>query len=158
MNILYNQYMNRVITATEARQSWADVLTDVLHNRQPIGIERRGAFAFLLGEEELDTLLADRTFSPEVFFEDSAVSVWLPELALYGRGDTFEDARADLLDEVRAYVDEYVADFELYRRSPNRAAHFGHVMRALVADAVGRLEDVVFSPDHAAMAEPVAAT
>ena len=150
--------MNRVLSATEARQAWADVLTHVLHNRHPIGIERRGEFAFLLGGDELDTLLADRTFSPEVFFETDAVSVWLPELALYGRGGTFEEACADLLDEVRDYVDEYVADFELYRRSPNRAPHFGHVMRALVADAVGRLEDVVFAtPAQGAAAEPVAA-
>jgi hypothetical protein len=149
--------MNRVVSATEARQAWADVLTEVLRNRHPIAIERRGEFAFLLGGEELDTLLADRMFNPEVFFEDAAVSVWLPELALYGGGGTFEEARADLLDEVRDYVDEYVADFELYRRSPNRAAHFGHVMRALVADAVGRLEDVVFATPADVAAEPVAA-
>jgi len=113
--------------------------------RQPIVIERGGVDrAVLMGAEELDRLLIDYEFNPEVFFEEDVVSVWLPELALYGRGESFDAARDDLIDEVRAYIDEYVGDAPLYLRAPNRAEHFPYVMRALVSDALGRLPETLF--------------
>ena len=115
------------------------------NDRQPVAIERAGVDrAVLIGAEELDRLLMDYEFNPEVFFEDDVVSVWLPELALYGRGETFDDAGADLVREVLDYVDEYVADAQLYLRAPNRAEHFPYVMKALVSDALGRLPETLF--------------
>ena len=109
-------------------------------------IERGGRErGLLIGADELELLLSSFDFHPEAFFEPAAVSIWLPELALFGRGDSFADAQADLVDEVRDYVDEYVADAPLYLRAPNRADHFPYVLRAFVADSAGRLEDVLFA-------------
>jgi hypothetical protein len=57
---------------------------------------------------DFDALLQAFEFSPEVLFEQGAVSIWLPELKIWGRGKTFAEAQADLLDE----VDELIALIE----------------------------------------------
>lgn len=135
------------VSATEVRNHWAAFFSRAVHSRQPVAIER-GAddLCVLIGADELRLLLADRSFSAEAFFEPGAVSLWLPELALYGRGRSFEEAQSDLVDEVREYVDEYLADAPLYLRASNRAPHFPWVLKAYLADASGRLEDTLFAP------------
>ena len=118
-----------------------------------MAIERSGnELAFLIGVAELEELLSDLAFGPEVFFEPEAVSIWLPELALYGRGQSFEEAMEDLVDEVRDYVDEYLSEAPLYRRAPGRAEQFPFVIKALVADASDRLSETLLAKH-----EPVAA-
>ena len=107
----------------------------------------------MIGLDELERLIAGYEFHPEAFFEADAVSLWLPELGLYGRGSGFEEAQADLLAEVRDYVDEYLSEAQVYLRAPNRAEHFPFVMKAFAADAEDRLASVVFAPHHAAVTE-----
>ncbi len=139
-------YMSAV-SVTEARKAWSDYFTRAVTGRWPVAIERGGDdLAVLIGADELGLLLDGYAFAPEVFFEANAVSIWLSEFALYGRGRTFEDARLDLVDEVRAYVAEYLGDAPLYLRSPNRAQQFPWVLKAYLTDVAGRLEDVLFAP------------
>ena len=135
------------ITATEARKRWADVFSQAVEAQWPVSIERGGnERGLLIGFDEVKRLLDPYDFSTEVFFEKDAVSIWLPELQLYGRGATFEAAQADLVDEVNAYVEEFLADSALYLRSPNRSAHFPWVIRAYVANAAGELTAALFAP------------
>jgi antitoxin YefM len=135
------------ITATDARKRWSDVFSQAVDARWPVPIERGGdERGLLIGFDEMKLLLDPYTFSTEVFFEPEAVSIWLPELQLYGRGATFEDAQADLVDEVIAYAEEFLADATLYLRSPNRSAHFPWVLRAYVANAAGELTAALFAP------------
>jgi Antitoxin of toxin-antitoxin, RelE / RelB, TA system len=139
--------MSTTITATEARRRWADVFSQAVEARWPVPIERGGdERGLLIGFEEVKLLLDPYAFSTEVFFESDAVSIWLPELHLDGRGATFEDAQADLVEEVNAYVEEFLSDARLYLRSPNRAAHFPWVLRAYVASASGELTAALFAP------------
>jgi antitoxin YefM len=142
----YITYMTS-ISATEARNRWADVFSQAVGERRPVPIERGGhERGLLIGFDEVKLLLRPYTFSTEVFFEPDAVSIWLPELQLYGRGQTFEDAQADLVEEVTAYVDEFLTEATLYLRSPNRSAHFPWVLRAYVANADGELTAALFAP------------
>lgn len=145
--------MPEILSASDVRRRWAEVFRRAVAERHPVTIERTGLEpALLIGAEELERLVADREFHPEVFFEEEVVSIWLPELTLYGRGRGFEDAQADLLDEVRNYVEEYLDEAQLYLRAPNRVDQFPYVIRALVADAVGHLPEVLFEAQR-----PVAA-
>ena len=84
-------------------------------------------------------------FEPEIFKENSAVSIWLPEFQVYGRGKDLAAARLDLLDEVREYVLEYLEEVDSYRAARNRRAHFPHVIKALRADLSGHLDSVIFA-------------
>lgn len=145
--------MADVLAVSDVRNRWAEVFRQAVTERHPIAIERGGSErALLIGLDELERLIAAYEFRPEAYFEYEAVSIWLPELGLYGRGPAFEEAQDDLVAEVRDYVHEYLSDAPLYLRSPNRAEHFPFVMKAFVADAEDRLAAVVFASPGAVIA------
>lgn len=132
------------ISSSEARKRWADVFSQAVAEGAPVAIERGGdERGLLIGFEELRMLLDRYPFTTETYFEGETVTLWLVELQLLGRGDSFDEAHADLTDEVRAYVDEYLADARVYLRAPNRRAHFPWILRAYVADTAGFLGDVL---------------
>lgn len=138
--------MSHAISATDARRQWSSFFSRAVNDRWPVLIERgRDERGLLIGSDELELVLRSYEFHPEALFQADGVSIWLPELALYGRGSSFDDAQSDLVEEVREYVDEYMGDAGLYLRAPNRADHFPHVLRAFVADSAGRLPDVLFA-------------
>jgi Antitoxin of toxin-antitoxin, RelE / RelB, TA system len=141
------------LNITEFRRSIGPTFSAAVQGHRPVKIDRgTHQSGVLFGTEEALALVANWEFHPEVYREEEAVSIWLPEFALYGRGASFSRAREDLLDEVRNYVDEYLDEVELYSRAPNRAAHFPFVIRAWLADASGGLVDVLFAPPTAAAA------
>lgn len=135
------------VTITEFRDHCRSVFTKVVQAHQPQVI-RRGADdrGLLVGLDEMWALLADRTFAPQVMRGEGGVSIWLAEFEVYGEGDAYAEAKAELLDEVRAYVAEYLQHADEYRRAPNRAGHLPHVVKALVAEARGELEQAIFPP------------
>ena len=54
----------------------------------------------LVSERDLRALLSRYEFTPQVYFGQDVVEIWLPELGVWSRGDHFTDARDDLLDEI----------------------------------------------------------
>lgn len=145
--------MPEVLNITSARRMLGDVVTDAVVHHRPVSIERnRRDQALVLGRDDILRLVVGHEFHPEVFSEEGAVSVWLPEFALYGRGGSFLEAQEDLLDEVRLYVDEYVERADEFLRAPNRAHHYPWVLRALIAELRGELAEVLFAEPATAAA------
>jgi antitoxin YefM len=135
----------KTIPITEARKRMGPLFSEVVNQHRPVLIGRREQVGLLVGAEEAVSLLASYEFHSRVFFEDGAVSFWVPELAVYGRAATYEDAADDLVEEVREYIDEYWREIDRYRQAPNRASHFPYLMRAYLADQQGRLLDVLLA-------------
>jgi hypothetical protein len=133
-------------SVTELRKNISHVVDEVVGRHQPAVIERNGRDHFLMvdSDDAQELLLEPYRFNPQVSNGESAVSIWLPEFEIYGRGEDFEAAKADLLDEVRDYVDEYLENADLYRQAPNRKAHYPYVLRALLAETNGVLEHALF--------------
>lgn len=149
--------MPEATNVSVVRDRIGDFLTEAVVHHRPVAIARRRDRALLLGSDDVLRLVAAHEFHPEVFVEDGAVSIWLPEFALYGRGGSFPEAHEDLLEEVREYIDEYVERADEFVRAPNRAHHYPWVLRALVAELKHELGEVLFArPAHerAAAAEP----
>jgi hypothetical protein len=137
--------MPHPVSISSFRQKTGPYFTEAVHRHSPVAIKRGSEdLGLLLGRDEVWALLADRSFSPEVMRGDGGVSIWLPEFALYGQGAAYAEARADLLEEVRDYVDEYLANAAEYQRAPNRASHLPHIIKAYVADLRGELERIIF--------------
>jgi hypothetical protein len=138
-----------VLDATTARRCFSEVFDRAIHDGVPVPIERGGKErVFLIGEEEVKQLVSEREFHPEVMFEGEGVSIWLPEFAIYGIGESYQEAKDDLLDEVRGYVADYLSTPAL-RRAVNRQHHYPYVLRVLVADAAESLEEVLFAEPSA---------
>jgi predicted RNase H-like HicB family nuclease len=135
------------VTITQFRDHSRSVFMKAVQSHQPQVI-RRGAAdrSLLVGLDDMWALLGDRRFSPQVMRGEAGVSVWLPEFEVYGEGDTYAEAKAELLEEARAYVADYLEHADEYRRAPNRAGHLPYVVKALIAEARGELEQTIFPP------------
>jgi hypothetical protein len=131
------------IVYSEARNGFADIFDAAIAHAPTRIARRRSGEAVLIGQEDLLALTEPFTFHPAVYFEPQAVSVWLPELELWGRGIDFESAREDLVDEVRQYLDEYLAD-ERLRAAPNHRPRVPWVVRAMLLDD-SQLADALFA-------------
>jgi antitoxin YefM len=133
------------VSISSFRQKTGPYFTEVVHKHSPLAIQRGSEdLGLLLGRDEAWALLSDRSFSPVVMRGDGGVSIWLPEFVIYGQGATCAEARADLLDEVRIYIDEYLDNATEYQRAANRAAHLPHVIKAYLAELRGELERLIF--------------
>lgn len=138
--------MAEAITISKFRQQAGPYFSAAVRHHAPLAITRGSEdIGILLGSDEVWALLTERSFSPKVLRAgDGEVNIWLPEFAIYGQGATYAAAKADLLDEVRVYVAEYLDNSHEYLRAPNRAPHLSHVIKAFVADLKGELESLIF--------------
>lgn len=135
-----------VIPAGQARQDMKKIFDRAIHDHLPVPLERGAAERmFGLGGEELTYLLSIYEFHPEVIYDDD-VSIWLPEFGIYGSGESYEEAKSDLLEEVLEYIHTYFdkADPSL-RQAPNRRHHYPHALRAAIAVFDDQLESVLFA-------------
>jgi hypothetical protein len=142
--------MPKPIPISGLRPKISEVFTTVVHGHAPAFVQRGGRdLGLLIGIDELEQLLRVYRFNTEVLFGDDEVSVWLPEFALYGRGQSYAEAQEDLVDEVRDFVDDFFEDAHDYLRAPNRQRQFPFVLHAAVADYRGELPEVLFAaPDE----------
>ena len=133
------------MTASQARGAFPS-LQDAAALHEPTRItRRRGTAAVLLSEEDFDALLARFSFSPEVFFEADAVSIWLPELGIWGRGNSFGEARDSLLDEIDQFL-ALVSEDARFRTSAEMLERLPWVFRlSRLSDDADRLA-LLFSP------------
>ena len=120
------------MTASQARSAFPS-LQDAAAGHEPTVItRRRGPSAVLLSDEDLRAILSSYSFSTEVFREGKAVSVWLNELAIWGRGASFAEAKTDLLDEIDQLFALLDADAR-YRSSPEIEARLPWIYRLRLA-------------------------
>jgi len=134
------------IPATQVRRDLKQIFDRAIHGHLPVPLERGTAERmFGIGSEELAEVLAVYEFHPQVMFDED-VSIWLPEFALYGTGKSYEEAKADLTEEVRDYVADYFDENDpTLRSAPNRRRHYPYALRVAVADFAGQLDAVLFA-------------
>jgi hypothetical protein len=134
----------REIAYSQARADLADLFDQALEHLPTRISRRRTDPAVLVSLEDLKRLLEPFAFTPEVLFEPKSVSVWLPELAIWGRGATFADARADLLDEIDQLLALVDTDPRL-RSAPNMLERLPWIYRLMLAEDDGEREATLFA-------------
>lgn len=143
--------MSDPVNITQFRDKAGPYFTTAVLRHQPLMIQRgAGDRGLLIGESEALAIVADRRFGPEVLRGNGSVSIWLPEFEIYGEGASYGEAKEDLLNEVRYYVQEYLSNAEEYLRAPNRARHLPHVIKAHLSDLRGQLAETLFPGPPAA--------
>ncbi len=132
------------ITYSRARADLADLYDNALEHL-PARIERRRADpAVLLSLADFKALLSQFEFAPEVLFEASSVAVWLPELAIWGRGSTFSEAKEDLLAEIDQLIALLAEDARM-RSAPNTVAKLPWIFRLMFAEGDAEREELLFA-------------
>ena len=134
----------REIGYSQARAGLADIYDDALQHLPTRITRRRADPAVLVSLEDVLRLLDRFKFTPEVLLEASAVSIWLPELAIWGRGVTYADARADLLDEIDQLLALVDTDPRL-RSAPNFVERLPWIYRLMLAEGDDQREAMLFA-------------
>jgi hypothetical protein len=117
---------------SKARTELADLHENALAHLPTRITRRRADSAVLVSESDFLDLLSPFEFHPEVLFEEGATSIWLPELAVWGRGESFASAREDLLDEIYQLLAVFEDD-ERLRNAPNVVAQRPWIYRLMAA-------------------------
>jgi hypothetical protein len=142
---------------SDARAALADLHEHALRHLPTRITRRRSEAAVLLSEADFRVLLGRYEFHPDVFFEGGAVSIWLPELAIWGRGSSFSEAREDLLDEIDQLLG-VLEDDERARLAPNIVERLPWIYRLLRATSDDELIEILFAePSSDAPAPTLAA-
>ena len=132
------------LTYSQARADLATLHEHALQHLPTRITRRRSDPAVLLSEADFRALLKGYTFQPDVFFEGSSVSIWLPELAVWGRGSSFVDAREDLLDEIDQLLGLLEND-ERARLAPNMVERLPWLYRLMDAESDADLHALLFA-------------
>jgi predicted RNase H-like HicB family nuclease len=81
--------------------------------RKPVSVPK-----ILTYEKRLTVILAR---------DEEAFCAYCPELDLVTELTTAEEALEDMIEALKDYAEEYMADLELYAQSPNRAHHLPYI-------------------------------
>jgi len=135
---------------SEARADLATLFDGALTHRPVRIVRRRDEPAILVSEQDLRALLRPYAFSPEVYFGKDVVEIWLPELAVWGRGASFAEAQHDLLDEIDQLLFVLEQD-AVARQAPNVVSQLPWIYRLSAArDDADRIALLFAEPDAAA--------
>lgn len=144
------------LSYSDARADFANLHEHAVRHLPTRITRRRADPAVLLSEADFRTLLSRYAFSPEVFFEGPIVSIWLPELAIWGRGSSFPEAQADLLDEIDQLLRVLETD-ERARLAPNMVERLPWIYRLMSAGSDEDLEEILFAEPAAEARAPALA-
>lgn len=136
-----------------ARDELANLHEHALRHLPTRITRRRSDPAVLLSEADFRALVSGFTFHPEVFFEGSTVSVWLPELAVWGRGSSFTAAREDLLDEIDQLLGVLEHD-ERARLAPNMVERLPWIYRLIGTESDEDRLQILFAEPAPEASEP----
>lgn len=128
---------------SRARTELADLHEHALSHLPTRITRRRAEPAVLLSESDFRDLLILFEFHPEVLFEEGATSIWLPELAIWGRGASFAAAKEDLLEEIDQLLTVLEHD-ERLRSASNIVAKRPWIYR-LMAAGEDEWENILFA-------------
>ena len=131
------------IQFSRARAELADLHDHALAHLPTRIVRRRSDPALLVSEEDFKSVLRRAEFHPEVLFEEGATSIWLPEFAIWGRGDSFATAKEDLLEEVDQLLSVFASD-ERVRNASNMVERLPWIYRLMGADE-GDWEAILFA-------------
>ena len=140
-----------MIPYSQARADLADIYDEALGHLPTRITRRRAEPAVLMSLEDFGRLVERFAFTPEVRFEASSVSIWLPELAIWGRGAAFADAQEDLMDEVDQLLALVVDDARL-RSAPNMLQRLPWLYRLMLAEDGDQRRAILFSTPAASPA------
>ena len=126
---------------SRAKSALSELMTQVVHEHRPRVVSRhRGKEQMLLVRtDDLADYLSSFRFDLETVTEKGEVTLALPALGLLGFGKTAEEARKDLLVELRAYARDFFERATFYAAT-DRAAHAPWLLRFAVTPPERQLE------------------
>lgn len=127
--------MNQVISSTEVRKNWSEVI-DTVVRKKPVFIKRNRDVLSFISLEQLDIILDFFRLTLTIYQEkDGSYSASLRELDLVANATTKNDVIEEMCDNLIEYAEEYMENFDMYYHSVNRKGHFPYVYKVIAHES-----------------------
>lgn len=124
--------MLAVQKATDVRKEFSRFINGVLY-QQPAIVQRNSDYFAALSLDHLEALLKAYRFQVEYEQEENgSYSGSLIGFDIVANAQSLHGLRVRLAEELVDYAHEYVEEFALYSRTPNRSPHFPYIFRVLI--------------------------
>ncbi|KAB2952138.1 hypothetical protein F9B85_10015 [Heliorestis acidaminivorans] len=135
--------MQEILDSTAVRKNWSKFIDDVVHSKPAIVKRTRDTFA-AISLEHLHLILAQHRFSIVFTKEaDGTYSGSLKEIDLVANAENLESLKETLAEDLIEYADEYMENFELYSRSPNRKNHLPYILHVLTQSDLEHVKGLI---------------
>ncbi len=127
--------MNQVISSTEVRKNWSEVI-DTVVRKKPVFIKRNRDVLTFLSLEQLDIILDFFVLNMNIYLEeDGSYTASIDEIDLAGNARTQDEVIELICDDLIEYADEYMENFDLYYHSSNRKSHFPYIYKVIAHES-----------------------
>jgi hypothetical protein len=134
---------------SQAKSRLSEIMDEVVHRERPTAVRReRGKqeVMYLLPREVLRTLVGDARVRVDYLPDEEGIGLWVNDLDIGAHGASPEEARQNLVREVRAYVANFLGQLSVYLTWPDRARLVPQVLRLAIARSDEELAQLLFEP------------
>ena len=135
------------IQFSHAKSRLSEIMDDVVHREHPKVVRReRGGneVMYLLPREVLDAVIGGAHVTVDYLPDEEGIGVWVNDLDIGAHGADVEEARQNLVREVRSYVANFLGELPIYLTWPDRARFVPQVLRLAVARSDDELARLLF--------------
>lgn len=135
--------MVETINATEVRKGFSRFVDQVVHEH-PAFVRRNRDLIAAMSLDQLSTVLHPYRFHMDVEADDNGLGGTLREIDVVAYAVSIETLKQEFARELVDYATQYMDDFQLYYRAPNRKSHLPYVLHVLLQpdlDGVANLID-----------------
>jgi hypothetical protein len=130
-----------------AKARLSAVMDDVVHRDHLKAVRRdRGTdeVMFLMARDVLHAAVASAPIRVDYLPDEDGIGLWLNDIEIGAHGADVEEARRNLVGEVRAYVANFLGELPLYLTWPDRARLVPRVLRLAIARNDEELTQLLF--------------
>ncbi|KAF0194046.1 MAG: hypothetical protein FD169_2092 [Bacillota bacterium] len=124
------------LNLTDARKGFSALYDDVYNSFRPTIVTRKNSEEVLVMRADLQRMvLSHFSLQPQVYQEDDgSVTLALDELDLFVNATTADQALTELINDMKAYAQDYLERSQLFLHAPNRRGHFPYVLRIMLCE------------------------
>ena len=137
------------IQFSQAKSRLSEIMDDVVH-REHLKVVRRerggNEVMYLLPREVLDAVIGAARVVVDYLPDENGIGLWVNDLDIGAHGADVEEARRNLVREVRLYVANFLGELPVYLTWPDRVRLVPQVLRLAVARSDEELARLLFDP------------
>lgn len=137
---------------SQAKARLSAVMDEVVHRERVKAVRRdrgTGEIMYLIPRGVLHAALGTARVAVDYLPDEEGVGIWVNGLEIGAHGADVEEARRNLVGEVRAYVANFLGELPVYLTWPDRARLMPQVLRLAVARDDAELARILFDAREA---------
>jgi len=137
------------IQFSQAKSHLSEIMDDVVHRERPRAVRRergKNEVMYLFPREVLDAMIGTARVTVDYLPDEDGIGLWGNDLEIGAHGAGVEEARQNLMREVRSYVANFLGQLPVYLTWPDRARLVPQVLRLAIARGDDELARLLFDP------------